>query len=197
MPIHHDTDAETALLHLLAAADEEYLAHLAAEAGICVESLRQALNTPRRELTCPLCGQAATHLLTCRGCGPDAWGDEFQLLWGEMAPGDLRQALAGTLGRGCCDPDAVAAALPRAYAAGGCLLCPTCWSQTWPRYIARSCPLLLLAERHLEGPGAMPDDYYLASLHGVSRQEWEEKLRERWVCAEKEEVRGWRKAIGS
>ena len=193
--IHLTANAETVLLHLLAAADEEYLACYAKEERLCVESLRRELSTPRQELTCPLCGQASTHLLSCRGCGSDAWGDEFQLLHGETANGELREALGKELRRGNCDEEAVGYALPRAYTAGGCLLCPACWSQTWPRYIARTCPLLLLAERHLDGPGHFPDDYYLAALQGVSREEWAKQVKQRWTEPEKKDVREWRLAI--
>ena len=197
MPIHNDmtANAETALLHLLAAADEEYLARYAAEEGLCVEHLRREMSTPRPELTCPLCGQPSTHLLSCRGCGSDAWGEEFQLLHGETANRELRQDLGAALVGGGCDEEAVEHALPRAYTAGGCLLCPACWSQTWPRYIARSCPLLLLAERSLDGPGHFPDDYYLAALQGASREEWAKQVKQRWTETEKKNVRGWRSAI--
>jgi hypothetical protein len=193
--IHLTANAQSTLLHLLAAADEEYIIYYAKEKGLCVESLRRELSTPRQELTCPLCGQASTHLLSCRGCGSDAWGDEFQLLHGETANGELRDTLGAAL-VGCgCDEETVEHALPRAYTAGGCLLCPACWSQTWPRYIARTCPLLLLAERHLDGPGHFPDDYYLAALQGVSREEWAKQVKQRWTEPEKKDVREWRLAI--
>ena len=197
MPAHtHLTaNAQSTLLHLLAAADEEYLACYAKEEGLCVESLRRELATPRQELTCPLCGQPSTHLLSCRGCGLEAWGDEFQLLHGETANGELREVLGKELRRGGCDEEAVSYALPRAYTPGGCLLCPACWSQTWPRYIARSCPLFLLAERSLDGPGYVPDDYYLAALQGASREEWAKQVKQRWTEPEKKDVREWRLAI--
>lgn len=193
--IHPTANAETALLHLLAAADEEFLAYYAKEKGLCVENLRRELSTPRRELTCPLCGQASTHLLSCRGCEPEAWSDEFQLLHGETANGELRQALGAALRKGGCDEEAVGHALARAYTPGGCLLCPTCWSRTWPRYIARSCPLLLLAEGSLDGPGHFPDDYYLAALQGASREEWAKQVKQRWTETEQKDVREWRLAI--
>lgn len=189
------TTTELALLHLLAAADTEYLTRVAAERGVPVAQLRRELETPRRELTCPLCGQPSTHLLSCRGCGPDAWADEFQLLHGETANEELREALGEALRRAECDPEAVAHALPRAYQPGGCLLCPACWSRTWPRFVARSCPLLLLAERTLDGPGFFPDDYFLAALHGVSKEAWQAGIRTRWTDGERDDVRGWREAI--
>ncbi|MBX3054204.1 MAG: hypothetical protein KF753_22215 [Caldilineaceae bacterium] len=195
--IHLTANAETALLHLLSAADEEYLACYAKERGLCMKSLRRELSTPRQELTCPLCGQPSTHLLSCRGCGPDAWGDEFQLLHGETANGELREALGAALRKEGCDEEAVGYALPRAYIVGGCLLCPACWSQTWPRYIARSCPLFLLAERSLDGPGHFPDDYYLAALQGLSKEEWNRGVQERWSRDGREGVREWRLAIST
>ena len=190
------TTTELALLHLLAATDADYTARVAEERGVPVAQLRRELETPRRELTCPLCGQPSTHLLSCRGCGPDAWGDEFQLLHGETANQELREALGEALRRAECDPEAVAHALPRAYQPGGCLLCPACWSRTWPRFVARSCPLLLLAERTLAGPGFFPDDYYLAALQGLSREKWNQQVEERWAEEGREGVAEWRLAVG-
>jgi hypothetical protein len=49
--------------HPLEQLSEAELAHLAEQNGLTVAELQAQMTTPSEQLTCPLCGQPATHLV--------------------------------------------------------------------------------------------------------------------------------------
>lgn len=185
----------------LASLDEAHLARLAVDTGMTLDQLRKHLQRPHVEMTCPLCGQASTHLVLCKGCGGDAWGWEFEMAHGEMAVDELRKVLRETLIGAEFDAEAVGHAVRHAYSMGGCMICPTCWHHTLPHDACYTCPLVLFSERTLEGEGYVPTAYLLALIQGQCRETWAKAVRARWcehwntVEAGQEAVARWRGTI--
>ena len=152
----------------------EQLAEMARQAGVTVEAVIRDLRTPKVTLTCPLCGQPQTHLVTCKGCGGNAWGDEFQEVHGREAVNRLRRPLRLFLVRAeGAAQNQVHHALRRTYVSGGCLVCPACWRDTsleWEAYL--TCPLRLVYEKVLIG-----SYHSLVLLLGSEGQDHDETIR--------------------
>ena len=168
---------------------DDQLTRLAEEQGMTVEALKQQMSQPRIEMTCPLCGQPSTHLVSCKGCGGDAWGGEWELAHGEGFRDQLRTSLREAVSRLETTTEAQAEyAAKHAYDWGGCLICATdCWHHTLPVNAYQTCPLNLLAERTLE-PDRLPRGMYpilfnapdAESLHRSARA-WIKAGWDRWV----------------
>jgi hypothetical protein len=138
---------------------DEELQPYADEAGITVEELRAQSKIPTIEMTCPLCGLPSTHLVGCKGCGGDAWSEEFHEVFLETG-GDfadpIREHLREFLAI-CATDEQIEHALPRAWNIGGCMVCPECWRNTLPTSAFYTCPLYLVANRQLY-PDQLPTD---------------------------------------
>ncbi len=142
----------------------EELTQLAAQAGLTVEELRTQLTTPNIQMTCALCGQPSTHLISCRGCGGDAWGGELVMAEGEDVHARLRAHFKAALTHQVhlddtrqrlaaqgyelplFSPEQIEHAAKHAYAWGGCMICSECWHHTLPVEAYETCPLKLLAD---------------------------------------------------
>ena len=157
----------------------EEMEQLAEQTGMTVHELRRHLTTPHIEMTCPLCGQPQTHLVSCKGCGGGAWSGEFEMAHGQAAAtllrDTLRERLASTDQQGgdpCFSPDQIEHAVSHAYTGGGCMVCATCWHHTLPTEAFRTCPLQLLSEILLSQ--SVPVDLLLL-LWGRDRDEENEE----------------------
>jgi hypothetical protein len=185
-------NAEFYTAHPLEQLSEAELAHLAEQNGLTVEDLRAQLTTPNEQLTCPLCGQPATHLVNCRGCGGDAFGGEWVLAHGEDLHQRLRTGLRTALsqppeGGQPFSPAHIEAATGHAYQWGGCHLCPTCWTHTLPAEAYQTCPLKLLADRTLapdQPPAALMVAVFTAQTpeaRAAAVKTWLEAAWQRWT----------------
>ncbi|MBN1886460.1 MAG: hypothetical protein JW850_00655, partial [Thermoflexales bacterium] len=67
------------------------LARLAHQLGTTPDELRQTAASSHIETTCPLCGQPSTHLVSCKGCGGNAWGYELEVVHGDDAQAQLQE----------------------------------------------------------------------------------------------------------
>lgn len=169
--------------HPLAGKSDDELKDLAERVGMTPAELLEHINTPHLEMTCPLCGRPATHLVGCKGCGGGAWGGEWVLAHGEAVHQRLRARFKAAL----TDPDLLAEmdrklgdegprfsreqvnyAARHAYAWGGCTICSECWHHTLPVSAYQTCPLNLLAERTLDD--RLPAFLYLVLLGGGDKQ---------------------------
>jgi len=188
--------------HPLTHLSEAELADLAAEAGLTIEEVRQRMTTPTVEMTCPLCGQPATHLVGCKGCGSDAFGGEWVAAHGEDMHDRLRAAFRAALtdeslladlraklgpALATIEAQALEQAARHAYAWGGCLICTECWHHTLPAEAGPSCPLKLLADRTLI-PAQPPGGLFFAVLNAAgpesraaAARQWIEAGWQRWV----------------
>lgn len=119
---------------------------LAKIAGMTTQELSEHARKAHPEMTCPLCGRPATHLVNCKGCGGDAFGLEWQEAYGPDFAARCRARL-----------DQAVANLPHgdragkhAYLWGGCHICPECWLNTLPTSAYETCPLKLLTDLVLD-----------------------------------------------
>lgn len=147
---------------------DDDLARLARQAGMTLDELRQCAAGPHVETTCPLCGQPSTHLVSCKGCGGDAWGFDLEAAHGDDAQAQLqeqlRQALVHAPGLDAAG-EQIRHAVQHAYNLGGCMVCSTCWFHTLPTQAYLSCPLHLFGEHVFGIEGALPDGLTLALLN--------------------------------
>lgn len=130
-----------------------------------VDELRAEAQTPHVEMTCALCGRPQTHLISCPGCGREAWGWEWEMVYGG-APLDaatLSTHAANQL-RAHTRPALVALGhaeaqidhgLRHAWQMGGCMICAECWHHTLPAEAYQICPLNLISIGHFN-PRAWP-----------------------------------------
>ena len=171
---------------------DDDLAALAKSAEMTVEELRDYMNKPHIEMTCPLCGRASTHLTMCKGCGGDAWGGELVLGFGEGIHSELRQAYkAALLTRFGGKPatvrqEAIEYATKNAYSWGGCMVCVECWHNTLPAEAFRTCPIKLIADKTLyPDPGQVLHRFpsLLFALQGVKDAEERKRLVADWMKA--------------
>jgi hypothetical protein len=183
--------------HPLENLDEAALAPLAEEAGMTPDALRAHLAQPHIEMSCPLCGQSSTHLVGCKGCGGDAWGWEFEAIYGEEATTELRTHLTQTLLEAGVEPERIVHATRHSYVLGGCLVCADCWRHLLRADPARSlrsnetCPLLFLGERSLEGEGWIPTAYLTALWAGQDWTTWRAAVEAAWCAAEEMPQTEW------
>jgi len=192
----------------LAALSDDQLSEMARSAGMTVEELRQYLSTPHVEMTCPLCGQPQTHLTSCKGCGGDAWGWEWQEAHGEDAADRVRLHLHMSLSEieGAAG-ERLQHAIKHAYCWGGCMVCAECWRNVVVQPDANlTCPIALVAEHVLEAR-VIPSGMFLAAITATDREraagEWLEAVGTRWTetwntvpeGAEREAVTAWRRAL--
>lgn len=161
---------------------------------------------PPLDMRCPLCGQASTQMFGCKGCGGDAWGWEFEALYGEEAVAELRAHLSQTLTAAGMELEGVGHATRHSYVLGGCLLCADCWrhllaAPVRPLRSSDTCPLLFLGERWLEGEGWMPTAYLPALWAGQTWDEWSAAVEAAWcvpdetIQTEWEAVAHWRRTL--
>ena len=159
---------------------DEKLGELANETGMTIEELQEYIKQPHIEMTCPLCGQAQTHLTTCKGCGGDAWGGEWEIAHGEDFREPLQERLQAAVSQlDFVSEEQVAHAAKHAYSWGGCLICRECWHNTLPVRAYETCPIKLLGDRALEPEGVPIGLFYvLMNTQGDENQR-------------KEAVRNW------
>jgi hypothetical protein len=193
--------------HPLETLDEVALAQLAEEVGMTTDALRAHLAQPHAEMSCPLCGQASSHLVGCKGCGGGAWGWEFESLYGEEAAVELRGHLTQTLLEAGVDMERVGHAARHSYVLGGCLVCADCWRHLLradplrPLRLNDTCPLLFLGERCLEGEGWIPTAYLTALWVGQDWTTWCAAVEAAWCAAEEtpqtewEDIAHWRRTL--
>ncbi len=171
---------------------DDDLTRLASEAGLTLEDLREQMTTPSVKLTCPLCGQPATHLVNCRGCGGDAFGGEWVMAHGERMHSQLKAGLRIALSHSTeasapFSQAQIEAATEHAYQWGGCQICVECWHHTLPSEAYQTCPLKLLADHTLapeQPPGGLMYAVFTAETPEGRRQavqEWIEAGWRRWV----------------
>jgi hypothetical protein len=192
----------------LAALSDDQLSEMARSAGMTVEEMRRYLSTPHVEMTCPLCGRPQTHLTSCKGCGGDAWGWDWQEAHGEDAADQVRGYLRASLSEA---DDAAGEQLQHAskhaYHLGGCMVCAECWRNVVVQPDANlTCPVALVAGRVLEAH-AIPPGMFLAVIAAADREraagEWLEGIWARWTetwntvpdGGEREAVTAWRAAL--
>ncbi len=141
----------------LDALTDDELAATIARLGLekTVDELRAEAKTPHVEMTCALCGRPQTHLISCPGCGRDAWGWEWEMVYGGMpidamtfsanAANQLRALARPTL-LSLGFPEAqVTRGLTHAWQVGGCMICAECWQHTLPADAYQICPLNLIS----------------------------------------------------
>lgn len=186
---HRLANAEQYTASPLASMSDEELQDVARDAGMTVEQLRDHLTTPHVEMTCPLCGQPQTHLVNCKGCGGDAWGWEFEVVYGEDAADQLRAYVEEALQRHfektlqrqitAEQADLIGHAVQRMYRLGGCMICPDCWPETLgDGYM--TCPLYLVSERGL-GTGRIYSSLLMSLLELGGNEDRSRQAIEGWI----------------
>lgn len=173
--------------------------------AIDLDGMLASLLGPQVQRTCILCGQPSTILSPCKGCGPEAWEDEFVPGYGDETRQRRRQELASYLQHNQHDPEKVKFAVGHAYNPGGCLVCLSCWTHATQPERNLICPLYLLHER-LEAQETHWPLIHKASFWayiGRNLSEWWEQVRTFWCqtwntstdTAVHREVAEWRKAL--
>jgi hypothetical protein len=188
------TNADFYTAHPLAQLSEAELAHLAEQNGLTVTELRTQMTTPSEKLTCPLCGQPATHLVNCGGCGGDAFGAEWldASRHGEDLHQRLRTGLKTALSQPpetgpSFSPAQIEAAPGHAYQWGGCHICASCWHHTLPADAYQTCPHNLQADRTF-APDQPPAEIMVAvftaktpEARAAAVKTWLEAAWQRWT----------------
>ena len=151
----------------LEAMTDEELAATITRLGLdkTVAELRAEATTPHLEMTCALCGRPQAHLVSCPGCGRDAWGWEWEMVKGGMPmdavnPSDHAANRLRTLTRSALltlgfSEAQVEHGLKHAWQWGGCMICAECWQHTLPVEAYQICPLNLISEGRYN-PRAVP-----------------------------------------
>lgn len=188
----------------------EQLADLAAQQNMTVDELKRLMTTPHATMTCPLCGQASTHLVQCKGCGGGSWSYDLEMAHGEDAIERLRQGLSVTLsttptGGEPLAKEAVQHAVSHAYQHSGCMVCTACWQHTLRSDIYTTCPLYLHSARILNTDRSIPfQALLLAVLDGEKAHDWVRRVFAYWTQhwntrgetpEEKKAIAYWRAAL--
>lgn len=187
------------------------LAELAQQQGMTIEELKDYMTTPHVEITCPLCGQASTHLVQCKGCGGGAWGFEYESAHGEDAIARLQSGLDVTLRTKSQEQgivwqdEQVSYAVKHVYQMGGCMVCADCWDHTLPYDAYQICPIYLHSERTVEGDRKIPfQSLLMALMNGEKASEWVKRIFIHWTLAwntayeseqERMAIAAWRSTI--
>jgi len=116
----------------LVANHERCIRDIAVQVGVDPDQAWAEAQVPKVEMSCPVCGQAATMSILCRGCGGGAFVE-----YGEVELAVARQRLLD-LPVGTAEQRQHAAA--HAFGLGGCMVCPDCIEQTLVN--SAVCPLL-------------------------------------------------------
>lgn len=171
---------------------------LADQMEMTVEDFLKQAHTPNIKMTCPLCGQPAPHLISCRGCGDDAFGGEWVEAYGENIHDRLRSRLEQALTnqnefdqmqhRGkehgkvipLLTEEQIKNGISNAYSWGGCMICAECWHHTLPTDAYETCPLKLLADRETSH-GSFPITFLLAMELSGATDEQAKTALSNWI----------------
>lgn len=176
----------------LDAMSDDELAATIARFGLdkTVAELRAEATTPHLEMTCALCGRPQTHLMSCPGCGRDAWGWEWEMVNGgpmaaenppTQAANRLRAHTRPALHELGFPDEHITHGLKHAWQWGGCMICAECWHHTLPAEAYQLCPLNLISEGLLN-PRAWPS--FLWPLFETLQAEPDETKRLNLIAAE-------------
>jgi len=141
----------------LDAMSDEELAATITRLGLdkTVAELRAEATTPHLEMTCALCGRPQTHLISCPGCGRDAWGWEWEKVNGGAISAETPTTQAANRLRAYTRPALLTLGIPEtqvehglkhAWQWGGCMICAECWQHTLPAEAYQICLLNLISE---------------------------------------------------
>jgi len=172
---------------------------------------------PGVETTCPLCGQPAMRLVSCKGCGEGAWEnfessenkrlrEHFALYLQRVTPEVAKEWDTQAMQK------AIDAAIKYTYILGGCLVCPTCWYNTWQEDTYQICPFHMGAHTNsLSASGQNGKEKFVPKVVARVMQDegakscldWTQKLWADWtevwnIWPEgemRERVKGWRAAL--
>jgi len=149
-------DTETEPAHPFIQLNDTVLALIAHEVGMTLSELKVYLAEPHVVMTCPLCGNAHSSLVTCQGCGLHAWQAAEDVMQ------RLRDGLAVTLQATLHQTETpeqeaqIEQAVRHAYQPGGCMICAPCWQTILSSIDDCNCPLYLHADHTLVCDGFDP-----------------------------------------